>query len=1543
MNHHDTTIPFGAVKLLKPGRTLVFAPHPDDEIFGCGGAVLRHVQQGDEVKVVIVTDGGFAVHPHQHHPAYISGRRAESVAASKILGYPEPVFLNYPDRGLLAGETLIRHFLQMISEFAPQHVFLPAESEIHPDHRAVYSAGIQALQRYHVTVQVFLYEVGMPLQSNLLLDITDIQPLLEEAMQQFVSQQEVQDYARHITALHAYRTYTLPGNIRYAEAYSVFDSKQLSTGDTSWGKNPQAVATGVISRTDAAALVSVIVRTMNRPELADALHSIARQDYPQVEVIVVSATGQALNLGSNCGPFPLRQVVPSGPLGRPQACNAGLDAVKGDYFCFLDEDDLLLPEAISGLVGVLAKGYAVAAYGGVERVNSRMEHEMTYAHPFSYARLFWENYIPNLAVLYRSRLIESGCRFDETLDLFEDWDFLLQVCEKGELEYREVKTGFYRNFNASGIQNETIGTLLFKRRVIEKWIQRIPMTRWIEAMKEVSPGPQPAGPLFFAQLFYKENEEPYCEEHSVRLGVNFGKGSLDFVFEKAVKATAIRFDPLNHPALVQLGELRLMYEGEVLDIPFQVRTNACCSTDEGDLYETADPQMYFEPVTKQEFRFDRVIFEIGYGATGLQAIEKVASHRQSVIEGLNVAMKAQELRIKAQEESLTGLTSELKLSRQESEELKVDIAHTIAELQQTNNDLQLQKQATADQEYRNMELTHTLKLTSRQLADSEALSRLYKSEIADKREKLEEYRAHLQKILQSLEYIWSIRILRVLRFIHPADIRDNFRYYFRRRKFARMIKNSDLFDTNFYLIHNPDVASRKMVPEWHFLLYGGSEGRDPSPAFRTEFYMKQYRDVKESGMNPLVHYLLYGRKEGRKILPPKEFALLNTETPPVAEGMHLSPASGHFLRVYEQAAEKAGNTKSREYEQEIRVDQASHPLVKLVAFYLPQFHPIPENDQWWGKGFTEWTNVTKAIPQFEGHYQPRLPGELGFYDLRIPEVIRQQVELARKFGIYGFCYHYYWFSGRRLLEKPLQLFIESGIDFPFCICWANENWTRRWDGSEEDILISQPHHFDNDKDFITDLIPLLKDARYIRVHRRPVIIVYRPGLLEEPQRTLAYWREACRQNGVEDPYIIGAQTFGLTDPTPLGFDAAVEFPPHNEFYTKVNDRFEVLNKSYKGSIYDYREMVERALSKSEPDYQLFRTLVPSWDNDARKPGKGHSFTGYSPELYHLWLEALCRQAVKRQDEGAMVFVNAWNEWAEGAYLEPDRKYGYAYLNATFKALKSVASIYLADRNGERIPALKKRSAVAIILHVFYWEMFAEMAASIRQLPESADVYVSVPEIHAGRVSEVFDVFPEAAVMVVENRGRDVAPFLAIFREIAGLGYERVLKLHTKKSSHRVDGAQWREDILSKLVQSPDAVRATADVFKQLPGLGIVGPMGHVVHKSYYWGYNKDLTLELAKKAGIQADEHTGFHFVAGSMFWFRPEALQAILRLPVSFYDFPEEPIPPDGTLAHAIERLLGLCAVSSGFEVRQIDGNGTLSLPAANDEYGFAEPVSEI
>jgi predicted O-methyltransferase YrrM len=344
--------------------------------------------------------------------------------------------------------------------------------------------------------------------------------------------------------------------------------------------------------------------------------------------------------------------------------------------------------------------------------------------------------------------------------------------------------------------------------------------------------------------------------------------------------------------------------------------------------------------------------------------------------------------------------------------------------------------------------------------------------------------------------------------------------------------------------------------------------------------------------------------------------------------------------------------------------------VKVLAFYLPQFHPIPENDRWWGKGFTEWSRAIRARPQFIGHYQPHLPERLGFYDLRLPEVRARQTALARAHGIHGFCYYYYWFGTRTLLDRPLteMLASASGADLPFCLCWANENWTRRWDGAEQEVLVEQRYGPELDAALIEDLMPFFRDRRYLRVRGAPVLLVYRPGAIPDPPATTARWRRAARERGLFDLHLVAALTFGVHDPRPLGFDAAVEFPPHGEPATPC--AVDGIEPGFSGMIIDFRAEVSRRLALPTPPFRLYRTAMAGWDNTPRLGQRATVFHGASPAAYEEWLSGLVTAARLGHPEHRLVFVNAWNEWAEGAHLEPDERFGTGYLEATRRAVRS---------------------------------------------------------------------------------------------------------------------------------------------------------------------------------------------------------------------------------------------------------------------------------
>lgn len=372
--------------------------------------------------------------------------------------------------------------------------------------------------------------------------------------------------------------------------------------------------------------------------------------------------------------------------------------------------------------------------------------------------------------------------------------------------------------------------------------------------------------------------------------------------------------------------------------------------------------------------------------------------------------------------------------------------------------------------------------------------------------------------------------------------------------------------------------------------------------------------------------------------------------------------------------------------------------VRTICFYLPQFHPIPENNDWWGAGFTDWNNVVKGRPRFAGHYQPHLPADLGFYDLRMEETRVAQAELARMYGIEGFCYYHYWFKGKRLLERPLDDMVASGKpNFPFCLCWANQTWSRTWSGRDQDVLIEQDYDAADHANHIDWLTTVFKDPRYICVEGRPLFLVYLGEDIPEVTSVLAAWRESAVEKMGVEPWICAVRTgfskLNSAGILALGFDGVVEFEPNRKHFPAAKNTtghvvaitqkllpsrlYDILRNSRwlrrrtLNTIVDYSAYVDLALARPELDSNTFPCVFPSWDNTARRTS-ATIVENNDPDAYQRWLADAISRVEARAPDKRLVFVNAWNEWAEGCHLEPDERHGTAFLQATNAALRSAS-------------------------------------------------------------------------------------------------------------------------------------------------------------------------------------------------------------------------------------------------------------------------------
>jgi len=720
------------------------------------------------------------------------------------------------------------------------------------------------------------------------------------------------------------------------------------------------------------------------------------------------------------------------------------------------------------------------------------------------------------------------------------------------------------------------------------------------------------------------------------------------------------------------------------------------------------------------------------------------------------------------------------------------------------------------------------------------------------------------------------------------------------------ISRSSFFDANWYSSSYEKIlpAIKELTRDAlvkHYCTTGWHAGLNPSSTFDTSFYLNQYPDVAAAGINPLYHYIVQGMQEGRMGCP-----LPTTENDPYQYKVDLQ-----YVRE---------SSRSRFH--------FASSTYRTVAFYLPQYHPIPENDEWWGKGFTEWSNVKPAKPLFPSHYQPHEPSEFGHYIIEDSSILRRQVQLAKSYGVDAFCFYFYWFNGKTLLEKPIELFLsDKTIDHGFCLCWANENWTRRWDGKETDVLLAQTYSHEDDLKFISHISKYLLDPRYLRLDGRPVLVIYRPSLLPDPPATTRIWRNWCIENGIGDLHLIYTQSFECDHPTVYGCDAGVEFAPNipNGYQgitpQLVTDNIPDLHPEFTGKIFDWTGYIERSNHLPHPGYPIYRCINPGWDNTARKKLNSTIFINSSPRNFQHWALNALEDTVFAQGNNGLLFINAWNEWAEGAHLEPDQRYGYGYLEAL-----RMARIRHHYRAQCKLPPFKEfpdPHEIAIVVHAFYPELLHEILAYCKQATALQGIWfvITTPPEKADECRAIFrqqSIGFQWAVFSTENHGRDILPFCKIYEFLLRKGIKVLCKLHTKKSKHRDDGDSWRQELFKGLLD-PSRIGPILHALHSNSGIGIILPKDHILPMTDFFGANRDVVCALTARLGLPVWRLNELPLVAGSMFWARVEALIPMLMLYGEEY-FEEEYGQVDGTCAHAFERMVSISSASLDLRVTDTD-----------------------
>ncbi len=639
-----------------------------------------------------------------------------------------------------------------------------------------------------------------------------------------------------------------------------------------------------------------------------------------------------------------------------------------------------------------------------------------------------------------------------------------------------------------------------------------------------------------------------------------------------------------------------------------------------------------------------------------------------------------------------------------------------------------------------------------------------------------------------------------------------------------------------------------------------------------------------------------------------------------------------------------GELKDPRYEEALPIDLAgaSPGAVRILAFFLPQFHRDAVNEQAWGRGFTEWTNVTKARPLFAAHQQPKLPADLGFYNLTCPQAWTDQQELTSRYGIEGFVLYHYWFAGICPLEASLRtLLAHPEIDQKFCLCWANESWTRRWDGGNEEVILSQNYAGESPEALADYLLPFLRDSRYICEDGKPMYLVYRPDALPNPQDFFDRLRQRLLSHGLE--ISLGRVLSFRANPqdhlAPL-FDFAVQFPVHGSYgqlnpcaaatpLRGVRDPLQLSQTTvmhYQAWAREQARCYQQLLADSAGGVPVFPAVMPDFDNTARRGNRGGTlFVNHDGRAFCDWTKTVLRLLrrinfvnQRRFVPQPFLFLTSWNEWAEGSMLEPSQHLGYHYLNELYRACVSSdperEEMLQASRLG-----FQRRHRDALIYHLYYPDLVDEAVSTLARCAGRFDVYLSVSSLIAASHLRRLAGACSGQVVISEfpNCGYDIYPF---FRYLTDSGsdlldeYRWILKLHSKRSDHRADGAQWSRALQNAL--------CNVDLDQIGPEIGLVMPEMSTLRASEFIGSNQKELADILKILNLSESALLNSHFAAGSMYLMRTACLRAFkTKLPKLADLLGEEGYRIDGSYAHAMERCMQLMVYKSGYHMQSTAG----------------------